>query len=373
MRWMQTFCASLLLALTGAANAQELSELTCDDFRPTPEMTARFPDLKGACEAIVERDGELFGKFSAVVRRARGNNVTLYLPATDHTFSVTPDSSARVLVDGRKTRVRNLQRGQEIRIYLAVREFGKPDIQEVIMVSDAEVLINVPVQPARLPSTASTLPLVGLLGGGLLLIAGMLRWRRLRHAATSALVVVALSAVLGGGATEAMADSHKAVKPARLVSSMLRTGAIVEKVDKETRELKLIDASGRRFTIRVGDEVKNFDQIEPRDRLIVEYLESVALVVVPKGSPELGQGVAVQVAAKGQKPGLRAVESYMARAKVLKVDLSERRATLQFADGSVDTIKVPEDKPLELVSVGDEVRIRVTHALAVSVRKVDEI
>ncbi len=372
MKIIHTAFACLMLLLAATANAQELSELTCDDFRPTPEAMARFPDLKGACDAIVERDGELYGRFSATVRRASNRSVTLYLPATDHTFRVTPDSSARVLVDGRKTRIRDLSRGQDIHIYLAVSEFAKPDIEQIILVSDAEVLLDVPVQPATLPATASNWPLVGILGGALLLMAGLLRQRRLQRVLPVVLGGAVLAG-LGGAAPDALADHHGGMKPARFMTSMVRTGAIVENVDKETRELKLIDASGRRFTTRVDDEVKNFDQIQPRDRIVVDYLESLAITVVPKGSPELGQGMAVEVAGKGQKPAVRAVETVMTRAQVLKLDLSDRRATLLFEDGSVDTIKVAADTPLELVSVGDEVRFRVTHAMAVSVRKVDDM
>lgn len=103
MKLVQILVAALLALQVSLVNAQEMSELTCDDFNPTPEALARFPDLVGACEGIVEREGELFAKFVAVVRRATNSSTTLYLPATDHTFTVTPDSDARVLLDGRKT------------------------------------------------------------------------------------------------------------------------------------------------------------------------------------------------------------------------------------------------------------------------------
>jgi hypothetical protein len=119
------------LLTTATAGAQEVSALTCDDFRPTPEALERFPNLAGACEAIIERDGELYGLFRADVRRVRGNNVTLHLPATGKTFVVRPDASHRVIADGQKTRARNLSRGQEIRIYLPVSEFAKPDVEEI--------------------------------------------------------------------------------------------------------------------------------------------------------------------------------------------------------------------------------------------------
>lgn len=167
-----TFLAAALLS-TGAWSA-EVAEtaLSCADFRPTPEALERFPDLEGACEAVVERDGELYGRFAAIVRRAGNRTATLYVPVTDHTFTVEPEPDARVIVGGRKVRPRDLARGQEIQIYLAVSAFARPDIEEIALVTDAEVIIAHPVSTvAALPTTASPWPALGLtslilLGGG---------------------------------------------------------------------------------------------------------------------------------------------------------------------------------------------------------------
>ena len=130
------------------------SALTCDDFVPTAAADERFPDLKGACEAVIERNGNLYGKFRAVVRRATSSSVTLYLPATDHTFSIKPQSDARVLLGDSKVRPRELQRGQEIRIYLATKSFATPNIEEVSLVTESEMIIEHVVEPvAALPTT----------------------------------------------------------------------------------------------------------------------------------------------------------------------------------------------------------------------------
>ena len=116
------------------------SELTCSDFAPTDEALSRFPDLLGACEAVVERDGEMYGLFRAVVRRVSGSSVTLYLPATDHTFRVRPRSDARVLLGGRKARPRDLQRGQDIRIYLSTSAFATQIVEEVALLTETDDL-----------------------------------------------------------------------------------------------------------------------------------------------------------------------------------------------------------------------------------------
>ena len=372
---MRVSRAILLLGLScfaATATAQQMTELSCSDFKPTPEAIERFPNLKGACEAIVERDGELFGKFTAEVRRVTGSTVALYLPATEHTFRIRPDSSQRVLLDGRKTRARNLQRGQKINIYLSVNEFARPDIQEVALVTETDLLVEVeiervePEQVAALPGTASWWPAAGLAGAIFLGLGAALRRRRARG---TLLMIALVGASLVTGAPSVKAETETVQKPGRVVTSTVRTAVIVEAVDKETRELKLINADGERFTMVADEMVRNFDQIKPRDRIVLEYLESVAIVVVPAGSPELGSGAAVELAPIGAKPSVKGVETVMVRATVDSLNVSDRIATLRYEDGSTRAIKVADDVPLDLVRVGDEVRLRVTQAVAVSVRK----
>jgi hypothetical protein len=157
------FCAVSLLTVTAWAEEPVKTALSCEDFKPTPEALERYKNLEGACEAVVERNGELYGQFTAIVRRASSSSVVLYLPVTDHTFTVNPKSNARVLLGGEKVRPRELARGQEIKIYLSVSSFARPDIQEITLVTDSEVMVQHVVAPvAALPTTASPWPAVGL-------------------------------------------------------------------------------------------------------------------------------------------------------------------------------------------------------------------
>lgn len=362
----------LILTLFAATNAtaQEMTALSCNDFRPTDEAIERFPDLLGACEGIVERNGELYGLFRADVRRVWGNNVTLHLPATGKTFTARPDSSMRVLIDGKKTRARDLTAGQEIRIYLSVSEFSKPDIEEVAWVTEEDVVVSLVVEDApALPTTASPWPMIGAAGLFLLGAGYLMRRRRLGSAAPLALL---FGASLLAGSPAADAESKVVQVPARVITSTVRSMAIVEAVNKETREIKLIDAHGKRFTIVASDMVKNFDQIEPRDRIVTEYLESIAVFVVPAGASELGDAALVEIAAPGDKPGISAAETFMVKATVESLNMTDKIATLRAEDGTIRSVKIADDVPLEMVSVGDEVRLRITHAMAISVRKADK-
>ena len=60
---------------------------------------------------------------------------------------------------------------------------------------------------------------------------------------TKLITCVALLAVLVPGIGRA--DQHTTQKPARVTSATIKSVVIVEAVNKDTRELKLIDARGR--------------------------------------------------------------------------------------------------------------------------------
>jgi hypothetical protein len=310
---MRTPACTLILAtafLSLDASGQGMTQLSCKDFIPTQEARERFPDLAGACEGVVERDGELYGLFRAEVRRVRGNNVTLHLPATGHTFTVRPDPATWIKAGDKKVRPRDLVPTQEIRIYLSASEFSKPDVQEIAFVTESDFIVDVPVDDV---STVSI--------------------------------------------------------PGRVVTSTARREAIVESINKETREIRVVDASGKIHKFVVGDMVANFDQIEPRDRIVTEYLESVAVFVAPAGTPALGDLGLVEVAPPGEKPGVAMADTYMVAAKIDAVDAASRVVTLRGEDGFQTAFRVADDIDLEKVQVGDEVRMRVTEAVAISVVK----
>lgn len=366
----------LLLAVlaTAYADAQESSALSCDDFVATQEALERFPNLAGACEGIAEVNGELYGKFTAVVRRVWGNKLTMYLPATDRTFTTVPDSSMRVLVDNRKVRPKDLVRGQEVHIYLSVDQFAKPDIEEVAFVTEEDVVIDVIVEEVvALPTTASPWPAV--FGAGLFLLGGgyLLRRRRLSKVTPLALLLVGVG--LAGVPPVADADTEEVVVetevqvPGKVKTSMVQRVAIVEAVNKETRELKLINADGDRFSIYADDSVRNFDQLEPRDRIVVDYLESIAVFLMPAGKPDFEEITEVELAPLGGKPGIKAAETTVIDVTVEAINITDRLALLRTATGQLRSVKLSDRVPVEKIKVGDAVRMRITQAVAVSVRE----
>jgi len=135
--------------------------MTCDErrdkYEPTAEAQERFADLQGSCEGVYTINGALYVRTEAVIRKKGMKTVTLYLPATDHTFEVTPDPNGRVWVGDRKMRMRDMNRGDRIGIYLSVDKLGTEKVDTIHFATDDEVTeesVEVTVEEvAALPTT----------------------------------------------------------------------------------------------------------------------------------------------------------------------------------------------------------------------------
>jgi hypothetical protein len=162
MKLIQTLVvASAFFAVSAYAVDPVRSETTCAQLSEKYELTAeakeRFADLEGSCEGVYEIDGKLFVRSQAVIRQRRGNTVRLYLPATDHTFEVQAQSDGRVWVGGRKMRVRDMSRGDEIGIYVSVDKFAEEKVDEIAFATPEEhaeeiVVVEI-IEVEALPTT----------------------------------------------------------------------------------------------------------------------------------------------------------------------------------------------------------------------------
>ena len=137
------------------------SETTCEQlaetYAPTAAAQERFADLAGSCEGVYEVDGALYVRSQAVIRARTGNRVKLYLPATDHTFEVNAEADGRVWVGSRKMRVRDMNRGDEIGIYLSVEQFAEERVEEIAFVTEDDHVEDIVLAPVEevvaLPTT----------------------------------------------------------------------------------------------------------------------------------------------------------------------------------------------------------------------------
>jgi hypothetical protein len=164
--------ATCLIALSWSQVG--LAQGNCGNIRFTGDITSRLPNARDACLGIVERDGRSYAHFEGRIVRVSGSEVVAEFRRPDGTYgnpvSFTPAADARVRIEGRSYRYRDLSRGQELDVYLP------PDRWEIAVYTadnvDFETAPTVTAVPLRepspevaaLPRTATPLPLLALAG-----------------------------------------------------------------------------------------------------------------------------------------------------------------------------------------------------------------
>lgn len=169
------------------------------------------------------------------------------------------------------------------------------------------------------------------------------------------------------GATKMMKKTDTGVE---LVGTAVMT-ATVQALNEDERLVVLADAEGNVQVVNAGPEVENFDQIAVGDQVAVEFYESVAFQLAPADAePAEGEAMGVMTAAKGEKPGMVAIDVVSEIVTVEAIDKANQKVKLKGSDGQVATVKVdPSIGDLTKIKVGDKIRVTYTKALAISVQK----
>ncbi|HWH71635.1 MAG TPA: hypothetical protein VNT26_19840, partial [Candidatus Sulfotelmatobacter sp.] len=162
-------------------------------------------------------------------------------------------------------------------------------------------------------------------------------------------------------------------EPGGVVVQTYQETAKVSAIDKANRKVTLVAPDGTKTTVKAGPEVVNFDQIQVGDQVKATVTEQ--LVVFVRKSSEAtseapsGDQTTVALAPVGAKPGVMMADTVEVTGKVTAIDLDHRKATVQFPDGRSKTFKVRDDVDLTKRSVGEEVVLRSTEAVAIMVEK----
>jgi len=160
-------------------------------------------------------------------------------------------------------------------------------------------------------------------------------------------------------------------KPGISAAELVTTSATVEAIDLAARQVTLRDPEGRRFTLQVSEAARNLDQVEVGDIVETEYYESVALFVqAAGGEPDAEVTTAAVRTPLGDKPGMGVADTVTLTATVTAIDHDTRMVTLQGPEGNTLTTRVDESVTrLDEVKQGDQVVVRYTRAVAITVRK----
>jgi hypothetical protein len=167
------------------------------------------------------------------------------------------------------------------------------------------------------------------------------------------------------------AGTMQTERPGAIVVDEVTSTATVTAIDPAKRAVTLKFEDGSMRTYKLSEAVKNFDQIQVGDKVKSTYVESVAILVMKAdGKPTASQTQSIQVAAKGEKPGVVVSNTYTITSKVEAIDYDKRTVGLRGPDGNLNTFSV--DKSAERfneVKVGDDVVIQVTEATMIAVEK----
>ena len=131
-----------------------------------------------------ERNGKRYVKFSGTVKSNKEQGQRLVVNFKDGgEVTLTPPPETNLYVNGKKTPVADLARGDELRFYIAEDRLAA-QFPETETTSARFVIVPIVVreqQLAALPHTAGTLPLLALMGTFSLSLGGLLSLYRRRR------------------------------------------------------------------------------------------------------------------------------------------------------------------------------------------------
>jgi len=162
----------------------------------------------------------------------------------------------------------------------------------------------------------------------------------------------------------------KAVAPGKAAAAQaVEVRAVVVGLDKATRTLDLKGPKGRVVSLQASDEVKNFDQIQLGDHVVVRYLRALTLELKKSGSQimERTEKGDAAVAKPGERPAVAAARQVQVMANVIAVNPKTKTVTLKGPKGNVVDLVLEDPKQVAKVKKGDQVEAVYTEAIAVSV------
>jgi Cu/Ag efflux protein CusF len=159
-------------------------------------------------------------------------------------------------------------------------------------------------------------------------------------------------------------------KPGAFVVDVVQWTGTVKAVDPKNK-LVTVEGPGGKTTTVNAQNARNLDQVKPGDKVNVELIEEMALFVrKAEAAPSASEEQAVELAPKGKMPGGVVANTVQITANVEAIDYGKRTVDLKGPLGNVRTLKVDKSvKNFDQVKKGDQVVIRHTEAIAISVTK----
>jgi len=154
----------------------------------------------------------------------------------------------------------------------------------------------------------------------------------------------------GGGSTTRTDTTHATVA--------------ITAIDKDARKVTVKMHDGEKTDIEVPAEVQGFDKLKVGDKVDVDYSESVALAIAPKGTkPGEMERTATAPGAAGRQMTVTA--------EIIKVDQAANKVTFKGPGGKHTTVTVQDpdlQAKLATLKKGQVVMFQYTEAVAAAIQ-----
>ena len=162
----------------------------------------------------------------------------------------------------------------------------------------------------------------------------------------------------------------KEAKPGKVTVEVVKLTGTVKDVDLQNKTVTVEGSGGRTVTVDAHN-ARNLDQVKVGDKVNLQYTEELALFVRKSDAqPSASQADMVALAPKGQKPAGLMTRTVELTGTVQSVDAKKRTVAVKGPEGNVRTFHVDKAvKNFAQVTAGDQIVLRITQAVALSVVK----
>jgi Cu/Ag efflux protein CusF len=145
--------------------------------------------------------------------------------------------------------------------------------------------------------------------------------------------------------------------------------ATVAAIDLATRQVTLKDQAGETFTLTVGEEARNLDQVKVGDEVTFEFYQLLAVALEPSTTTVRSKVEQAEVARAplGAKPAGYLERTVDVTGTVEAIDRASRMVTLRGPERSL-SLHVDEEVDLTKIEVGQTAVGRYIEGFAVSVK-----
>jgi len=191
------------------------------------------------------------------------------------------------------------------------------------------------------------------------------------HKLQTLLLAGVLAATINSTAVAQDKDSGASdAKPGKVVVEVVKLTGTVKAVDPQNKTVTVEGSGGRTVTVN-AENARNLDQVKVGDKVNLRFTEELALFVRKSDAqPSATQTDMVALAPKGERPAGLMARTVELTGSVESIDSKKRTVSVKGPEGNVRTFHVDKAvKNFTQIKMGDQIVLRVTQAVALSVVK----